>query len=164
MRLPRRPAEFPWARAPEGVAALGLPPVPTHATRGHADPLAGSPPCRQAGSRAKGLHLGIVQTPIEKERQQLARTPGDACVVGDFLIQATAGLFGTVAAGLLAVAAKAAGLFDQARRFDPRRFTLSIGEILLGITVLVSSHRSSLSCSSVLNRGSGEPNRLVALE
>jgi hypothetical protein len=55
----------------------------------------------------------------------------------EFLIEAGGGLFGTLAAAAaLALAGKAAGLFDEVRRFDPRRFTVSIGESLAVIAVV----------------------------
>jgi hypothetical protein len=56
----------------------------------------------------------------------------------EFLIEAAGGLFGTLAAAAaLALAGKAAGLFDEVRKFDPRRFTVSLGESLALIAVVV---------------------------
>jgi hypothetical protein len=49
----------------------------------------------------------------------------------DLLIQAGGGLIGTLAAaGVLALAAKAAGLFDAAREFDFSVFFKDVGLIL----------------------------------
>ena len=68
--------------------------------------------------------------PAEEGRGR-PRTRAHAHVVGGLVDPGGRRSIGTVAAaGLIAVAGKAAGLFDAAREFDTRQFTVRIAKVL----------------------------------